>query len=282
MKRQRLFFAGLLLLTFALACALLELPSAPPPPTPDTRLGTMIAETVSAALELTAFSVPTESPPPTATPTPTPTPTPTQHLPLPGSKLTEQDNGSILFVDENAGYRIAIPPGWLAVRLNEREYYDAFLLPQATHERIQAALQSIRTQDPATFRLFVVDVLEGHIQNEIVTTVNLVWDPEAAFSFGSEDDLQRLADTLPSNVEGLTVTSVEIVIPQSGIVRGEIQSEIGGHNALGQQVKLYQKMMIFNLRKGALIVTFTTESGFSETTLPMFHAMIETLVIETE
>lgn len=282
MKRQRIFFAALLLLIFALACAVPVLPSASQsPPTPDTRLGTMIAGTVSAALELTALSVPTETPPlPTAAPAPTPTPS--QTLPVPGSTLTEQDNGSTLFVDENAGYRITIPAGWLAVRLNEREYYDAFLLPQAANERVQATLQSIRNQDPATFRLLVVDILEGHIQNEIVTNANLIWDPNTTFSFDTEDDLQSLADTLPSGVDGLTVTSVDIVIPPDGIAHGEIQSEIGGYNVIGQGVTLYQKMMIFNLRKGALAVTFTTERGFSETTLPLFNAMIETLVIETE
>jgi hypothetical protein len=282
MKRQRVFFAVLLLLTFALACAVPALPSASqPPPTPDTRLGTMIAGTVSAALELTALSVPTEpQPPPTAAPEPTAVPG--AALPVPGSTLTAQDNGSVLFVDENAGYRITVPAGWLAVRLNEREYYDAFLLPQAANERIQTTLQSIRNQDPATFRLLIVDVLEGHIQHEIVTNVNLIWDPNTTFSFDSGDDLQSLADTLPSGVDGLTVTSVDIVIPPGGIAHGEIQSEIGGYNVLGQGVTLHQKMMIFNLRKGALAITFTTESGFSETTLPMFGAMIETLVIETE
>lgn len=282
MKRQRVFFAVLTLLTFALACAVPGLPSASqPPPTPDTRLGTMVAGTVSAALELTALSVPTASSTPSAS-TPVPTVTPGAALPIPGSTLTAQDDGSALFVDENAGYRITVPAGWLAVRPNEREYYDAFLLPQAANERIQTTLQTIRNQDPATFRLLVVDILEGHIQNEIVTNVNLIWDPNTTFSFDSEDDLQSLADTLPAGVDGLTVALVEIVIPPSGIPHGEIQSEIGGHNVLGQQVTLRQKMMIFNLRKGTLAVTFTTESGFSETTLPLFNAMIETLVIETE
>jgi hypothetical protein len=273
--------AALILLTAALACVVPGMESASTiPPTPDTRLGTMVAETVSAALAETALAASPETPSPT--PSPEPTAVPAAQYELPGSALETQEDGSTLFVDENAGYQITVPAGWLAVRVNEKEFYDAFLLPEVADERMQSALQGIQEQDPASFRLFVLDTMEGHVQNEIVTNVNLIWDPRAAFSFESEDDLQDIASQLPLQVDGLSVISAQVVVPPSGIVYGEIESEIGGLNALGQQVVLYQKIAIFNLKAGALIVTFTTESGFTDATLPLFEGMLETVLIETE
>lgn len=280
MKKQRGLFATLILLTAALACVIPGTQTASTiPPTPDTRLGTMVAETVSAAVELTALAAPTETPP-TATLEPTVTPTP--EISGAGSTLTAQDDGSTLFVDERAGYQLRVPTGWLAVRVNEQEYYDAFQLSVLANERLTAALQSIQNLDPATFRLFVLDIDEEHIQNDIVTNVNLVWDPQTTISFDTEDDLQSLADELPATVQGLTVTSVNIIVPISGVPYGEIQSEISGLNTAGVPVRLYQKMAVFKLKTGTLVVTFTTEGGFTETTLPLFDGMLESLIIVTE
>lgn len=281
MKKQRGLFATLILLTATLACVIPGTQTASTiPPTPDTRLGTMVAETVSAAVELTALAAPTETPPPTATLEPTVTPTP--EISGAGSTLTAQDDGSTLFVDERAGYQLRVPTGWLAVRVNEQEYYDAFQLSVLANERLTAALQSIQNLDPATFRLFVLDIDEEHIQNDIVTNVNLVWDPQTTISFDTEDDLQSLADELPATVQGLTVTSVNIIVPISGVPYGEIQSEISGLNTAGVPVRLYQKMAVFKLKTGTLVVTFTTEGGFTETTLPLFDGMLESLSIVTE
>jgi hypothetical protein len=280
MNKNRGFIFAALLVTTTLACALPAQPTASvSQPTPDTRVGTMVAGTVSAALDLTATaSVPTSTPLPTSTPTPTATPVESGA----GSSLTKQDDGSTLFVDERAGYRITIPDGWLAVRVNEQEYLDAFLLPQAANDRVQAALLGIQTQNPAVLRLLAVDVIEGHIQNETVTNVNFIWDAQTDVSFETEDDLQRIAADLPGTVDGLTVTSVDFVIPTRGDIYGVIESEIGGFNALDEQVTLVQKMAIFNLKTGTLVVTFTTDGDFTETTLPFFSAMLETLVIDSE
>ncbi len=284
MNTRPALLAALILLTTALACVLPGIQSAfpfgddaNPAPTADTRLDIMVARTVSAALDLTALAVPTVTPtlpPPTLTPTPQPFSS--------GSTLTKQDNGSSLFVDENAGYEITVPAGWLAVRINEKEYYDAWTLPETADSHIQTSLLSIQDQDPATFRLLVLDIQEGHIKNEIITNLNFIWDQQAVISFDTEDDLQTFADELPATVDGLTVSSVEIVIPPGGVPYGVIKSEVGGFNVSGAQVSLYQKMALFSLKTGTLVITFTTENGFTETTLPAFDGMLGTIAVESE
>ena len=284
MNTRRALLIALILFTTILACVVPGLPAASPfgedaspSPTPDIRLDIMIARTVSAALDLTALAVPTLTPtlpPPTVTPTPKPFSS--------GSTLIKQDNGSTLFVDESAGYEITVPTGWLAVRINEKEYYDAWTLPENADIHIQTSLLSIKEQEPATFRLLVLDTQEGHIKNEIVTNINFIWDAQTVLSFDTDVDLQAFADELPSDTAGLTVSSVEIIIPPSGAPYGVITSKVGGFNASGAQVSLYQKMVLFNLKTGTLVITFATENEFAETTLPVFDAMLGTIVVERE
>ena len=284
MMTRRTLLTALILFTTILACVVPGLPAASPfgedaspSPTPDIRLDIMIARTVSAALDLTALAVPTLTPtlpPPTVTPTPKPFSS--------GSTLIKQDNGSTLFVDESAGYEITVPTGWLAVRINEKEYYDAWTLPENADIHIQTSLLSIKEQEPATFRLLVLDTQEDHIKNEIVTNINFIWDPQTVLSFDTDVDLQAFADELPSITDGLTVSSMEIIIPPSGAPYGVITSKVGGFNASGAQVSLYQKMVLFNLKTGTLVITFATENEFAETTLPVFDAMLGTIVVERE
>lgn len=271
----------LLILTAALACAL---PGSPPasfsPPTPDTRLGTMVAETVSAALELTRQAAPTQ--PPETEPIPEPTATPTPVVDTSGSFIAKRDDGTTLFTDTRAGYEITIPAGWLAVRVNQPEYFDAWLLPELSDPSLQRSFNSIQDKDPGTARLFVFDIREGHIRNEVVTEVNFVWDSQRQINFDTEDDLQAIAAELPASAEGLTVYAAEIVPADDGTMRGEIQSEIETVNASGQPVTLYQKIFLFNLKAGMLIVTFTTDIAVPEGTLSMLEEMIASLTISKD
>lgn len=279
MNTRPAFFAALILLTTALACTIPGIQTASrfaPAPTIDTRLAIMVAETVSAAIEQTALVVPTATLPPTPQPTFTPPP----DIGDAGSTLTSREDGlTLLFVDERAGYQVIIPSGWLAVRVNQQEYYDVL---EVADPNIQKSLLTIQDQDPAAFRLLALDVQDGHIKNEIVTNVNFIWDQQTVISFDTEDDLQAYADELPSLMDGLTVSSVEIIIPPSGLPYGVIKSEVGGFNASGAQVTLYQKMALFNLKTGTLVITFTTENGFTDTTLPAFDGLLGTIAVESE
>lgn len=274
MQTRPALFMALILLMMILACVVPGAqPASVPAPTVDSRLDRMVAETVSAAIALTE-QAPTPMPPPTAQPTIAPTVVvATDGL---GSTLTSREDGNtLLFVDEFAGYEVIIPVNWLAVRINQQEYLDA--VQNNTDPNIQKSLLSVMEADPATFRLLALDVTDGHIQNEIVTNVNFIWDQGLVVSFDSDEDLQKIAEDLPASVEGLTVSTIEVVIPPAAATFGMIKSEIGGFNASGIQVSLYQIMAVFKLKTGTLLVTFTTEKSLSETTLPDFVEMLDSI-----
>ncbi len=137
MNKKRTFFISLIFLV-TIACVVPGLSSTPPTPifapTVDTGAIEMrVAGTVSAALAQTEQAQPTvtstfpATPPPIST-TPAPTGTPTATANPSQSTLTQQADGSTLFVDERAGYKVTVPAEWLAVRVDEQEYLDAFSL----------------------------------------------------------------------------------------------------------------------------------------------------------
>ena len=287
MNTKRIFFIAMIFLA-TIACVVPGLPTASAPvfaPTVDTGpIETMVAGTVSAAITQTALAQPTSTPTSTATATatatatstPAPTETPT---PQAQSTLTKQADGSILFADARAGYQIKLPAGWLAVRVNEQEYLDAFSLEEAANTNIQQSLLSIQTEDPNTFRLLAIDTKAAHIQNDFVTDMRFVLDEKKAISLSSDADLKAFADKVSASatVFRFEVTSVKIVTTASGTKLGVIEAKSSFENAAGANVAIYQKQVFFNTKSGTQSIIFTTVTDLKQTTLPAFDTMLETI-----
>jgi hypothetical protein len=263
-------------LMFAIVACAIPGGTAPlPTPTVDpAQLDAIVAETVSAALELTA-SAATPTPPATSTSLPTIEPT-ASATPLPQTSLTEQADGTIFFVDETSGFNMIIPPGWLPVRIDQLEYYDAFSLPQAADPNVQTALMEINSLDPKRHRLFVFDLQDGHLQNGFVNNVEVVFDTRPV-SLKTDAELSTIAGELPIAVPGLTVQSFTVTETASGIQTGVILSEIDSQKEDGTPLDLFQKQVLLNVKAGSLVFTFTTEIGIRDATLPFFDSMIESI-----
>lgn len=300
MNCRRIFFVALTLLATIPACVIpsIAAPSTPlPTPTVDSAaIETMVALTVSAAIAQTEQSVPspepasiivvtaqtTSTPAPIATPTYAPqataTPTP-EAASLSQSLLTRLEDGSMLFADNRAGYQIQLPPGWLAVRLNEKEYLESFSLQEAANTHIQQALLGVQNEDPNSLRLFALDTQPAHIQNEFVSDIRFMLDAGKVISLNSNDGLQTIADKIPASatVFRFEVTSTRILASASGLQFGVIEAGSSFTNSAGVEVPLYQKQVYFNTRGGIQSITLTTLAGLKPTLLPIFDAMLETI-----
>ena len=288
MYKKRTFFISLIFLV-TIACVLPGLLSTPPTPifapTVDTGAIEMrVAGTVSAALAQTEQAQPTvtstfpATPPPISTTlalteTPTPTANPSQ------STLAQQADGSTLFVDERAGYKVTVPAEWLAVRVDQREYLDAFSLEEAANANIQQSLLSVQGEDPNTFRLFAVDTQPTHIQNDFVTDMRFVLDEQKKIDLGSMAELLAIAEKIPASAEAFRfgVTSTEIITSPCGVEFGVIEAESSFTNQDGAEVPIYQKQVFFNTKSGTQSIIFTTVTDLKQTILPAFDTMIQTI-----
>ena len=289
MNNKRTFFIALMFLATITACVVPGLPTASAPvfaPTVDTsRIATMVAGTVSAAIAQTEQAQPTATPPPTSAvtsaPTSAPTETPTPQASVSQSALTKQEDGSTLFADKRAGYEIKLPTGWLAVRINEQEYLDAFWLEETANTHIQQSLLNVQAEDPNVLRLLAIDTQAAHIQNEFVTDMRFVLDEQKTISLNSDADLQAIAAEISASaaVFRFEVTSVKIVTSASGTQFGVIEAKSSFTNTTGAEVSIYQKQVFFNVKVGTQSISLTTVSDLKETLLPAFDAMLETVKI---
>lgn len=280
MNIRRAMLAALTVLTAALACVVPGLPSASQPaPTGDTRLEIMVAETVSAALAQTQQSVPTPTLPPTSTSTPTATVSPTPETNSSASSLTKLDDGSTYFADSLVEFEITIPAGWLAVRINQQEYLDAWLLPELANPALQRSLGSIENLDPTELRLFVLDIQEGHTEIDFVTNINFYWDKSSDLSLENDEDLKAEAATLPQALPGLEVTATEISATSLGIPVGSITSKTPVTTLGGVNLEIFQKQVFVKVGEGVLIITLSTTEELKQATLSQFDAAIDTMAV---
>lgn len=308
MSNRRTLFIALMFLAVITACVVpgLQSSSTPLPTlTVDTgQIETMVAGTVSAVIAQTEQSVPsptpivastatlaaastptsTAAPVDTSTPAPTPSGTPTPTVSPSQSTLTKQGDGSVLFTDELAFYKIKLPAGWLAVRVNEKEYLDAFSLGEAANTHVQQSLLSVQTEDPNILRLFAIDTQAAHIQNEFVTDMRFVLDEEMDISLNTDEELQAIAREIPASAEvfRFDVTSVKIFTSANGTDFGVIEATSSFTNAVGVDVALYQKKVFFNVPVGTQSITLTTVADLKGALLPAFDAMLQTVEIILE
>ncbi|MFN3491245.1 MAG: hypothetical protein ACK40V_03400 [Anaerolineales bacterium] len=272
MKQLLRFFSALMLLTMACAVPGLSTQAPQPLPTPDTRLESMVALTVSAALEMTRQARPSLTPAPTQTAEPTPTSTP--EADSSGSSLTKNDDGSSTFIDELGKYQITIPQELPAMRINQQEFLDAWLLPAASNPAIQNQLNLIQKQDPNAFRLFAFDFNEEHIDGGFVTNINLLWDNEE-LSLEDETGIVEIAGSYAESLPNSKVLTTELITLENGIRAGIITSNMPAVTLDGANIVAYQKQAFFDLSTGTLIITLSTTETWQETIEPLFDDMLE-------
>lgn len=279
MKSHRGFLTALVLGMTALACAIPGLPSASSsPPTPDTRLERMVAETVSAALETTqqAEPTPTEEIPPTPTPTLTLAPTAT---PSAESVLDKNADGSYTFVDLLARYQLTIPMQWLAMRANAQEIEAISQLPETANPAIQRSLATIKSLDPNVVRLFMLDVTEEHIDGGFVTNINVLWNQQMETSALSQEEMKAYADELASSLGNAEVLATEIHVTGNEVPYGLILTRSAVTTPEGADLFVIQKLIFFDTPVGTLNITLSTTETWRETVEPSFDEIIESFIL---
>ena len=282
MKKHRGVLMAAILGMAALACAVPGLqPASAIPPTPDTRLDRMVAETVSAALVLTQQAVPTATEVPSATPVPSATHTLVVAVPTASAEsvLDKNTDGTSSFIDLLGKYQMTVPMQWLALRINAPEYEIVLALPETSDPAIQRSLTTIKDQDPNVFRLFLLDVAPEHIDGGFVTNVNLVWDQQMEVSLANDVDLKGIAATLPASLKGAEVTSIALNMTDKETPYGLITARTPAFTQDGAEIVVIQKLVFFDLPTGTLTVTLSTTEKWQSTVEPSFDEFLQSFIV---
>lgn len=272
MKQILRFLSALIILTMACAVPGLSTDTPQIAPTPDTRLENMVALTVSAALEMTQQAQPTPTPIPTQTAEPTPTST--LQADSAGSILVKNDDGSFLFTDELGKYQIEIPQELIALRINQKEFLDAWLLPAASNPAIQNQLGSMQNQDPYRFRLFAFDFNEENIESGFVTNINFLWDD--ATNLSTEEQLLQATNEYLQAFPGAEIIETKSVVLQNETLVGLVKFKNPVTTLEDAEINVIQKQAFLLLPQGILVITLSTAESQVEFVEPLFDAMLET------
>lgn len=263
-----------------LACTVPGLSTPGPAPLSDPgTFATIVAGTAAALATQTAQAAPPASTP-TEIPTATATAVPAEVISTEGTSLRKQADGSSVFSDHQGGYQLAIPAGWLVVRVNEQETMNAWALPEASNPNVQTFLSRVQASDPKVFRLFGLDVLPEHLQRSFATNFSVLLDRNNTDSL--ESLVESLKKQLPETLLAPKVLRAEVGRTSAQIPIGIVESTSDLQSTSGESISLYQKQAVFVVRGGAVAITFSTTIDLKDLLLPMFDAMIDRLALLEE
>lgn len=273
MKTKNYITGSILFLTI-MACVIPGL-SQPVPPTFDLNLiPTMVVLTANALEAQTAIAAP-PTPLETSTPTlmPTESVTATPKISLSGTSLLLRDDQTTVFTDREAGIEFVIPAGWMPVRVNEQEYFDAFVSDAAKDPVINSRLIQIQTADTARFRLDAFDIRPGHIVNGIIADINLVFERTDTRSLEEISKDERSAGKPFENFE---------------FISSDYEQAANGMKMLVMEQRwdlspgvVYYRSVFFKIPSGIIKFDFFTDIGFKDTVLPDFEKVVNSLVLLT-
>ena len=264
MKPNQLFA---LCLGFVILLVLAACKQQPAPITNPPAVETSLASTARALAKQTEAANPiTVTPSPTSTTTPTSTP----RISTSGTSLEVREDESTAFTDHKLGFQLTIPAGWLAIRLNEDEYYKAFTVAEvAANPVIVDFLSKVQTQDSNQVRMFAID-LRGEAGS--ISGITIVLQPE---TIQSMDDWVVARIARGNKKPGYVLVSSgyqEIPAGVRALVREEQWNSTSGG-------KIYTKTIAIVLPEGILTIDLETALEKKDTLLPEFDQVVDSLLL---
>ena len=227
-------------------------------------LATHTAGTAQASVQQTKqASIPTLIPP-TSTPI---------ISPITGTSLVVLEDQSTLFIDPKAGIQVTIPPGWLAIRPNEDEYYKAFALDVVlANPEINDRLTKLQSINTDYFRLDAIDIRPDHVVDGLISVMSVNFQPDDFRSLEKWAEAERtkkspfkdyrfLSSTFQKTADGTRVLVVE-------------ENWRGSANAT-----LYHREIFFSLSSGTVLIDIQTNLGFKDTVLPDYEQVVNSLTL---
>jgi len=261
------FFFGLSVIVILIAITACAFPGRKIPTAPTINpsiLATHAAGTAQVSAQQTKqASIPTLIPP-TSTP---------KISPITGTSLVVLEDRGTLFIDPKAGIQVAIPPGWLAVRPNEDEYYKAFTLDVVlSSPAINDRLTKLQSTNTDYFRLDAIDIRPDHVVDGLVSVMSVSFQPKDFRSLEKWADVERtkkspfkdyrfLSSKFQKTADGMRVLVVE-------------ESWKGSVNAT-----LYYRGIFFSLPSGTVLIDFQTNLSFKDTVLPDYEQAISSFTL---
>ncbi len=221
---------------------------------------------------VTPTSTPTLTPSPTLTPTATATPRPS------GVSDETQPDGTIVFTDYDNLYQVTLPENWVVFHLEMEDLKTMGEKFSETNPEMKEMLAALRNVDKKLFRAMIIDTDRDHLANKQLPNITITVPQEAMFKNMPPAFLSgALASALPDINPGIKVLSDGFDTTPSGVEIGFIESTLTANNPNGKRMTVYQKIVIFEIKNGVAMLTFTCPTDLKDTLLPAFDQMVNSI-----
>jgi len=122
--------------------------------------------------------------------------TPTAILSSYGTSLAKREDGSTIFIDQRAKVQIIFPAHWLALRVGELEYYQAWEKVGTQSPTLFKALSAVQDLDLNSFRITAFDTHPEHVLYDSLPKINVVFladDPRHLQQIEADESTRRPA-----------------------------------------------------------------------------------------
>ena len=281
-KHVLAYLAGSITLLVVLACVTTSaVPTQQSVATSDPNaFSTMVAEAAGGLMTQTAEAalllpspIPTEPP---AIDASAPTPTDEPVTSMSGTTLSQSDDGSTQFVDNVAGIRLTIPPGWVVVRLNEPEYFQVWSLT-VDDPVLQYALAGIQNLDPTQYRLHAFNTHQDYVYKGQGTQINV------KFMMGDGRTLEQVAEAekQPQVFTDYTLISSEFQVRPDNLETFIIEEQWRGTSSTNESIMIYHKGYSFKVSAGTVTINLVMPFDINYEVVPLFDQMVGQLTTFT-
>ncbi len=221
---------------------------------------------------VTPTSTPTITPSPTLTPTATSTPRPS------GVSDETQPDGAIVFTDYDNQYQVTLPQNWIVFHLEMEDLKTMGEKFSETNPEMKEMLAALRNVDKKLFRAMIIDTDRDHLTGGQLPNITITVPQEAMFKNMPPAFLSgALAGALPDINPGIKVLSDGFDTTPGGVEIGFIESTLTANNPNGKRITVYQKIVIFEIKNGVAMLTFTCPTNLQATLLPAFDEMVNSI-----
>ena len=246
MNRKYLYgnLSGFVLLLVAVACAASGRILQPVSSTNPNIIETSIAGTARASVQETLV-------PSTKTLVPTAAFTPTAIISSYGTSLAKREDGSSIFIDQRAKVQIIFPANWLALRVGEPEYYEAWEKEGTQNPALFKAISAIQNLDLNAFRMTAFDTHPEHVLYDNLPKINVVFlqdDPRTLQQIEADEGSRRPA------LADYTYLPSEILRTASDLETLMIQNQWSAATPANQFYTGYYKGFIFKAPGGTVSI----------------------------
>ncbi len=273
MKRNHSYPAvTVFVMLLAIVACMLPGQAAPPAPAMDPfTIETVVAGTAQAAEQQTQQANPVPATPTIAS---TATITPTPKISPSGTSLAPLADGSTQFIDYAAGMQMVFPPGWLAIRVGEEEYYAAWRKPETQAPMFANIFAEIQNLDPKVFRVNALDIRPEYIIYDNVTQVEVVFE---------QNDTRSLKEVKADETKGQSLykdyklLSSNLFDAPQGMQALNIEAQWASANKASQTGKSYSRRVIYKVSTGIIAVDLFTLLDKKDLTTPDFEQTLNSI-----